>query len=189
MISAADEITLLAGKAYRYIVVTNLAGTPSPDIFYTTTSGQIGLATQTSADQFTDQPLGTGANPQRLHVADVDGDGMEDVIGASPNVFVYSTKAHALVQLAEKARSITVGDVDGDGMAEPVFLTDDGLHVRRVVGLTTSAAPTTKVVLDTTEAQVIGVAKMDDDVRDDIELIHDAGLPASWLELRLATTY
>src|SRR6266540_3701631 len=68
-------------------------------------TGELGLGTQTSPDQFTDQVLGSGTNPQRLHTADVDGDGLEDVVGASPFVFVYSTKQHALVQLAKKARS------------------------------------------------------------------------------------
>lgn len=184
-----DETTLLTGKPYRYLAVSNFSGTPSPDIFYTTTTGQLGLATQTSPDQFTDQVLGTGVNPQRLHLADVDGDGVKDVVGASPNIFVYSTKTHTLVQLAEKARAIDVGDIDGDGISEPVYLTEDGTQVRRVVGLTAANAPTTKAVLNTTEAQVIALAKMDDDVRSDVALIHDAGLPASWLEVRLATSF
>lgn len=188
-VSPDDETTLLTGKTYRYFAVTNLAGTPSPDIFYTTNNGQLWLATQTTPDQFTEQLLGSGANPQRLRVADVDADGIEDVIGASPNVFVYSTKTQTLVQLADKARSIAVGDVDGDGIVEPVFLTEDGRQVRRVVGLTTSASPTTTAVLNTTEAQVVALARLDDDVRSDVALIHESGLATSWLEVRLATTF
>jgi hypothetical protein len=188
-VATTDETTLLPAKAYQYIAVANLAGSSSPDIFYMTKGGQIGLATQTSPDVFTDQVLGNGTQPQRMHLADVDGDGLVDVVGASPAVFVYSTKINGLVQLGDTARAITVGDIDGDGVDEPVFLTADGLQVRRIDGLTTSSPPASKVVLNTTEAQALAVANMDGDVHEDVALIHEAGQPTSWFELRRATSF
>ena len=188
-IAAADETTLLTAKPYQYLAVANLSGSTLLDIFYTTKLGQFGIATQTSPDQFTDEVLGTGMQPQRLHVADVDGDGQGDVVGASPSVFIYSTKAHALVQLPDKARAIAVGDIDGDGVAEPVFLTENGLQVRRVVGLTAPGTPVSKVVLNTTEAQALTVANMDGDQHGDIALVHEAGQATSWLELRRAISF
>jgi hypothetical protein len=188
-IAAANETTLLSGKPYHYLAVANLSGSTLPDIFYTTKLGQFGIATQTSPDQFTDQVLGSGVQPQRLHVADVDGDGQGDVVGASPSVFIYSTKAQALVQLPDKARAIAVGDIDGDGVAEPVFLTENGLQVRRVVGLTAPGTQVSKVVLNTTEAQALTVANMDGDQHGDIALVHEAGQATSWLELRRAISF
>lgn len=189
-VAPTDETTLLGGtKGYQYIAVADLAGSSLPDIFYMTKGGQIGLATQTGPDVFTDQVLGNGAQPHRMHVADVDGDGLADVVGASPSVFVYSTKTDALVQLADKARAIAVGDIDGDGIDEPVFLTPDGRQVRRVAGLTTSANLASQVVLDTTEAQALTVANMDGDAHADVALIHEAGGPTSWFELRRATSF
>ena len=80
-IAAADETTLLAGKPYHYLAVANFSDSTLLDIFYTTKLGQFGIATQTSPDQFTDQVLGTRMQPQRLHIADVDGDGQGDVVG------------------------------------------------------------------------------------------------------------
>ena len=188
-IAVADETTLLSGKPYHYVAVANLSGSTLLDIFYTTKFGQYGIATQTSPDQFTDQVLGAGMQPQRLHVADVDGDGQGDIVGASPSVFIYSTKVDALVQLVDKARAIAVGDIDGDGVAEPVFLTENGVQVRRVVGLTGAGSPVSKVVLNTTEAQALTVANMDGDPHGDIALVHEAGQATSWLELRRAISF
>ena len=189
-VTAAAETTLLpATKEYRYIAVANLAGSSSPDIFYMTNDGQIGLATQTSPDVFTDEVLASDTQPARMHLADVDGDGLVDVVGTSPSIFIYSTKTHALVRLADEARAIAVGDLDGDGVDEPVFLTTNGRQVRRVAGLITSATPTSRVVLNTTEAQALAVANMDGDGRADIALIHEAGQPTSWFELLRATSF
>lgn len=186
----SNETTLLpTPKNYQYIAVANLAGSSLLDVFYMTKGGQIGLATQTSPGIFTDQVLGNGTQPQRMHLADVDGDGLVDVVGASPSIFIYSTKTHALVQLADTARAIATGDIDGDGFAEPVFLTADGQQVRRVAGLTTSASPTSKLVLNTPEAQALTVANMDGDAHADVALVHEAGQPTSWLELRRATSF
>jgi hypothetical protein len=70
-----------------------------------------------------------------------------------------------------------------------VFLTADGLQVRRIDGLTTSSPPASKVVLNTTEAQALAVANMDGDVHEDVALIHEAGQPTSWFELRRATSF
>jgi hypothetical protein len=189
-VAAANETTLLPGtKGYQYIAVADFGGSSLPDIFYITKGGQIGLATQTSPDVFTDEVLGNGTQPQRMHLADVDGDGLADVVGASSFVFIYSTKTHALVQLADKARAVAVGDIDGDGIAEPVFLSADGLQVRRVAGLATSATPTSQLVLNTTAAQSFTVANMDGDAHADVALIHDAGFATSWFELRLASSF
>ncbi len=188
-ITAAQETTLLTGKPYQFIAVADLSGSTLLDIFYATSLGQLGIATQTSPGQFTDQVLATGAPPQRLHVADVDGDGADDVVGASPSVYIYSTRTDALIQLSDRARAIAVGDIDGDGVAEPVFLTENGLQVRRVVGLTAPGTPVSNVVLTTTEADALAVAHMDSDVHGDIALVHQVGEPTSWFELLRATSF
>lgn len=188
-VTAAQETTLLSGKPYQFIAVADLSGSTLLDIFYTTTAGELGIATQTSPGQFTDRVLLTAAPPPRLHVADVDGDGAGDVVGASPNVFIYGTRDDALIQLADRARAIAVGDIDGDGVAEPVFLTENGLQVRRVVGLTATGTPVSNVVLSTTEADALTVAHMDTDLHGDIALLHQVGEMTSWLELRRATSF
>jgi hypothetical protein len=187
-ITAAEETTLLNGN-YQFIAVADLAGSSLLDIFYMRGLGQVGLATQTSPGLFTEQLLATGETSMRLQVADVDGDRERDVVGAMPNVFIYSTRADALIQLDERARAIAVGDIDGDGVAEPVFLTENGTQVRRVGGLTTAGPPESNVVLNTTEADTLTVAQMDRDSHSDVALIHEAGEPTSWFELRLATSF
>ena len=188
-IPAVTETTLLSGKAYQYLAVTDLGGSTAADIFYSTKSGELGLAIQTTPGVFTHQTLGSGADPQRPYVADVDGDGLDDVIGASPHVFIYKTTTHTLVQLPDTARAIAVGDVDADGIAEPVFLTASGTQVRRVVGLSTAGTPVSKELLNTTEAQALALADVDGDMRSDVALIHELGQVTSWLELRRAPSF
>ncbi len=188
-VAASDETTLLTGKPYRYLTIADLGGSALPDIFFTTKSGELGLAVQTSPDQFTERTLGHGENPQRPYVADVDGDGRDDIVGASPEIFVYSSKTQTLVQLPDKARAIAVGDVDGDGLYEPVFLTENGLQVRRIVGLDTADTPVSKVVLNTTEAQTLTLADVDGDLWSDVALIHELGQATSWLELRRSPSF
>ena len=189
LIAAVEEVPLLTGKPFRYIAVAELGGSALPDLFYVTDLGEIGMAIQTSPDVFTAQTLATDpGTPRRLHVADVDGDGRDDVVGAAGHLFVYSSKRGAVALFDEPVHAVSVGDFyDIDGVGEPVFITKDRKAVRRVI-VEADGTLRSEPLIDG-GGDLMTVGDMDGDSRDDIVLVHDAGTPTSWLRLHRAFTF
>jgi len=149
--SSADERVLLSGRQF---FAAKLAPLPdgSPGLYYIALgqgANETGVAHRVSAnppvysiDRFVTLPVGRempGGAVQPLVVADVDGDGKPDVIGAAQRVFVWSSRTGNVGLLDDEALGIGVGDVDGDGLAEPVYLTTDKKHVRKVIVATDGA--------------------------------------------------
>ena len=100
-----------------------------------------------------------------VRIADVDGDYINDVIGAGARIFVRTSRTRTIQFLGERARGIAVGDVDGDGIAEPVYLTEDGAAVRRVY-VATDGTLTSDSLLDV-GGDLLAVADVDaNDVAD-----------------------
>jgi hypothetical protein len=185
-IEAQDEVVLLAGKPYRFIAIAELGGSALPDLFYVTDAGELGVAIQTSPDVFAAQTLATDpGTPLRPSVADVDGDGRDDVVGAAGHVFVYSSKTGMVMLLDEPAHAVAVGDFLARGVGDPVFITADRTSVRRVtVGATLTSEP-----LLPTGGDTMVIADMDGDRRSDIVLTHNLNTPGSWLQLHRAFTF
>jgi hypothetical protein len=192
----SGETELLTGKPFRYVAVAELGGDDKPDLFYVaSTPGQpveLGTALQTSAMTFTVQSTSTqpAGEPLPLVVADVDGDKVPDVIGATPALFVQSSRFGALVVSTETAAALAAGDVDGDGHPEVVFVTGDKTAVRtaRVDSLGGTAMLKAAPLLSD-GGDAIGVANLDGDAFADVVLAKEIGQPSSTLVLHLAHTY
>ncbi len=130
-VAASDEHELLNGKPFEAVAVVEVAGKPA--LFYAT-PGELGLATSTGPLTYAiAQTWPAAAGPALpLVIADVDGDGRPDVIGATSQLFVWSSASGNVSSLAEGALAIAAGDV-GEGIAEPIFLAADGKSVRRAI--------------------------------------------------------
>lgn len=189
----SDETELLTGKPFRYVAIAELGGDDKPDLFYVaSTPGQpvqLGIAIQTSPMTFAAQLVSTqpAGEPVPLVVADVDGDQVPDVIGATPSLFVQSSRFGALVVSTETTAALAAGDVDGDGYSEVVFVTADKKAVRtaRVDSLGGQAMMRVEPLLSD-GGDAIGVAQLDSDKRADVVLAKNVGQPNSTLVLHLA---
>lgn len=187
--SSDDERVLLSGRQF---FAAKLAPLPdgSPGLYYValgTDGNETGIAHRVSAsppvysiDRFVTLPVGRempGGAVQPLLVADVDGDGKPDVIGAAQRVFVWSSRTGNLGLLDDEASGIGVGDVDGDRLAEPVYLTADGKHVRKVI-VSTDGALSSEPLLDAGGAG-LAVADFDGDGIADIATFDKVGVRGS----------
>lgn len=183
-ITLDDAVTVMTTKTFASIAVTQLGDHPAPDIFYIGRSRdglELGVALQTAQDPPAYTIVQEIAQPAGPHLplvlADVDGDGIADVIGAAPTVFVRSSKHGTISFLPEGALAIAAGDVDGDGIAEPIFLTSDGASLRRVqisgVGSLTSEH------LLSAGGEALAVGDFDADGIDDIALVEKLGRAGS----------
>jgi hypothetical protein len=183
-VHADDEKSVLADKPFAHVAIAQLGGSDLPDLFYVTTDGELGVAIQTAPDTFAVQTLAKDpGTPLPLIAADVDGDGLRDVVGAAGHVFVWSSKAAALLQLAEPASEIAIGNTDIDATLEPIFMTADRTAVRRVK--VTDAGLASVPLLDAGgDAMVVG--DFDADYRSDVVVIHQLDAPESWLQLHTA---
>lgn len=183
-VAAADEQELATGKSFAYVAVAPLGGVAARDLFYlaTTPAGslELGVMIQAAASPlaFTTETFAEPAGPMLpLVVADVDGDGIADVIGATSRVFVRSSRLGGLTFLDEQAAAIAVGDLDGDGVAEVVFVTAKATAVKRVNIAPSGALSSELVVADGGGA--LAVADVDGDGSADIILVKERDQPAS----------
>jgi hypothetical protein len=187
-VEAVEEIELLSGKPYRFVAVADLGGSALLDLFYITGDGEIGIAIQVAPDAFFEQVLAQDRGaPRRLVVADVDGDGRDDIVGAAGHLFVRSSKTGAFAMLDEPVHAIGVGDFNADGIGEPVFVTADRAAVRRVVIAENGALASEPLIEHGGDAMAI--ADLDGDRRSDIALVHDLNAASSWLYLHRAFTF
>lgn len=182
-----DERELLTGRDFIRVVAADLDATPGRDLFFIarTASGLTlgaALASTTTPPTFTEQILlvetpNLGETLELL-ADDVDGDGIADVIGGTPELFVRSSRSGTLQFLGARASQIATGDLDGDGVTEIVFITEGGRGINRVV-----ASVGTNEVSFTLEpwllelGQRLVVADLDGDTHDDVIVVRSRGLP------------
>jgi hypothetical protein len=185
-IPAANETVLLSGKPFASVVAAQLGGSPALDLLFVTATGEVGFALQTTPGVFEISATfpDPGAAPRPLVTADVDGDGIEDVIGSAGHLFVRSSKTGTLSFLTEPVQAFAVGDVDDDGVADALYLTADKTTVRRVK-ITASGSLTTELWY-AGGGDAIAVGDLDGDTHGDIALVRDLGLATSKLVIKLA---
>lgn len=185
-VAASEEIPVLSGKPFAALAVTQLGATAAPDLFYIARSPgaasvELGIARQSSYDPpaYAIEQMVTKENGPLLPlvVADVDGAGIPDVMGATPTVFVRSSKSGSLTFLPEGALAIAAGDVDGDGVAEPIFLTADGASVRRV-RLSPEGALASELLV-AAGGQALAVGDFDERGVADVALVEELGRAGS----------
>jgi hypothetical protein len=184
------DTDVLAGRDYLRVVAAELDATPGRDLFFIAgTAGGMSLgaafASTDSPPAFTEQILveqtGPGV-PLELIAADVDDDGIDDVIGGTPELFVRSSRFGSVRFAGVRAKEIAVGDLEGDGVNEVVFLTEDGSAVDRLdvfVGaddISLAARPWL-----TQPGDRLAVADLDGDTHDDVLLVRDRDQPSSQL--------
>jgi hypothetical protein len=193
-VTAAAETTIASGKPYAYIAVAPLGGASGRDVFYlaggATGPLELGAMVQTSAHPLAFATTAQAEPAGPLHplvVADVDGDGIPDVIGATSRVFVRGSKTGAITFLDEPALAIAAGDIDGDGVADAVFVTGDGSAIRRVriaADGTLSSAP---LVTSGGTATALALADVDGDGKADVVLVVDGEQPGSAIVVHRAS--
>lgn len=135
-LEVTSETEILTGKPFRWFAVGDFGGSSARDLLYVADGGgqiELGLAIQTQANPlaFTTQILAQVAAPgvadPPLVVADIDGDGKPDVIGAHQNLWIYSTKAAALYTWPAHAPRALAG-----GKGEVIYA-DDGMIYRAAI--------------------------------------------------------
>ncbi len=195
-VAATDETELLSGAPYRELAVAQLDGAGLPDLAYLSGGQglptQLGFAVQTAPGTFS--VTDTATEPEGpilpMVVADVDGDGVADVIGAVPRVFVRSSRYGALVFLDEPAVAVAAGDVDGDGVADALFLTADHASVRQLhLGTHAGVLALTSSLLVADGGDALVAAQLDGDHRADVVLLQGLAQATSRLVLHLSSTY
>ena len=194
-----NETWLATGKPFRFV-----AAVPEDDskLFYVAADEgsfvELGVAQRIST-----MPPGYGdteleleapathlADVQPLVVADIDGDGIADICGALPRLFVRSSRYATTKFLDEQAAAVAAGDVTGDGVADLVFVTADRSAVRRVAFGTQSGNlvfASEPLLADGGDA--IAVGDLDGDKIADVLLLKDANTMASRVVMHLATSY
>ncbi len=184
-----NEADIATGRDFVRVAMADLGGNADDDLFFlarTANGIELGAALQTASSPPTfaveTLTMHAGATPQPLLTGDVDGDGVPDVIGALPDVFVRGSRTGQIAFLGEDAAHVAIGDLDGDGLDEPVFVTADGLSIRRVTVDVTNAS----IVLSSDpwlpqRAEGLVVADLDDDTHDDIIVLRDRARAASRL--------
>lgn len=183
------EREIANGRDFVRVAVAELNGDSARDIFYvarTSASVELGalLQTASSPPTFTVQPLRTGPVGATLPllVGDVDGDNIDDVIGAAPEVFVRSSRLGTIGTMDEEAADIAIGDLDADGTRDVLFITADQSEVRRlrVDASGASLVLSTQQWLNAGGSRIVMV-NLDGDSRDDFVLLRGRGLPSSTL--------
>jgi hypothetical protein len=177
--------TTLASGSFSHVAI---AGSM---LFYVETAAdgslELGTATRTSTQPLaytfatsTTAPAGTVLP---LLVADIDGDGQPDVVGAVPNVFVWLSSTQSVAMFADQsAKAIAVGDL-GSGNSI-VFAPIDGSGLRRV-----DVAPTSSVTVShwtDDDADLIQLADVDGDGSLDAILVHDLNQPTSTITVHFS---
>jgi hypothetical protein len=181
-VTPTDERTLLTGKAFK-----NLAVSPKGELYYLAQSAgmvELGIARASATDPlvFTATALATdAAGPRALVLADIDGDGISDAIGAASRVFVTSSRSGTVSFLDEGALAVSTGDTDADGVDEPIFLAADGASVRRVL-IAADGSLTAEHVLEV-HAQTLTVGDFDGNGIDDIAVLDRIGRTGSTVSL------
>jgi len=105
-----------------------------------------------------------------LVMADVEGDGTLDAIGATGNVFVLGSASGGVATLAEGALAIDAGRFY-EPHDEAVFLARDGRSIKRVFAAGAALGASEQVLLDE-EARAFAVGDLDGNGVDDFAVVH-----------------
>jgi hypothetical protein len=181
-----DERELLTGRDYIRVIAAELDATPGRDLFFIANAagGLIlgaALASTLTTPTFTEQILvetPSLGETLELLAADLDGDGIDDVIGGTPELFVRSSRFGTLQFLGHAASQIATGDLDGDGVTELVFITEGGRGINRAVA--SVGANDVSFTLEpwlVESGQRLVVADLDGDTHDDIIVLMGRGTP------------
>ena len=182
-----DERELLTGRDFIRVVAADLDATPGRDLFFIARAASgltlgAALASTTTPPTFTEEII-VAETPDlgealELLADDVDGDGIADVIGGTPELFVRSSRSGTLQFLGARASQIATGDLDGDGVTEIVFITDGGRGINRVVASVGASEVSFTLEPWLLElGQRLVVADLDGDTHDDVIVVRSRGLP------------
>ena len=137
-VSFAPKTDLVTGKSPHRIVVSDISGDGKPEILVTnyddgsvsifrnnSVPGSLSFAAKTD--------IATGANPESLAVADLDGNGTADLVvtnSGGTSISIFTNKAGSgggidysnptLISYGETPGGVTLADLDGDGKPDIV---------------------------------------------------------------------
>ncbi|MEO8553828.1 MAG: hypothetical protein ABI678_27835 [Kofleriaceae bacterium] len=177
---------LAVGKPFRYATGGAFGGTSGKDIFYVTGAAgephELGTLVRQADGTYAQGPtesLPAGAVAP-LAVADVDGDGVADVVGLATKVFVRSSRTGTISYLDGSATMVTTGDFDGDHVSEVAYLTGDRSAIRRAT--MASDGTLTSMLLVTYGGDDFAVGDLDHNGHADLAIIRDRGQQSSTLK-------
>jgi len=194
VVAPAMETEILTGRQFAAVVAADLASSPAKDLFFVATQPaggyELGVATQVGPLAFDVTSSATPSGPlqKKMLVADVDGDGQDDIVGLAGRLFVHGSK-HGTIALLPAANviSVDIGDLDGDGQAEPIAIIGDEVHRITVhaSGPVLSLASTPVLPEGGDELHVVS---LDGDMHDDLVLVRGLGEETSELVLYLGAS-